>query len=628
MKFLSLQNTFFLVVCFIFSATKAQDFDRYQPILCKGLLPKEITTLSSAKYEVEMGQETKESKRKDQEAKEKFLLYQRYFTDNLLKSGRIIVNPELTDYLNEILDILLKDEPEVRKKIRLYILRSPSVNALAMNDGTILICWGLLAQVENEAQLAYILSHEITHFKERHVLDQFQESRKRKNGRDVASEDRRKNDAQEEALVAKYSYAKHLESEADSLGLIRFLKTGYAIDAPEQSFDKLRFAYLPFANQPLDKNFFRLDGVSIPEKYFLKEVNAVKGEDEDADDLKSSHPNWGKRKKAVRVALKAKGLKDTGEAFLVSAEKFINLQNIARFELPQAYLHYQLYQEAFYNAYLLLQDNPNNYYLEAIVAKALNGMVKVKNDRTEKTEAEKVETEKVEGEIQQIYHLFEQMKNNELNMLALHYAWKLHKQYPTELEPKAVVGEIFQEMVNHHYESPKDLALDDDDKDHKEKFWAKYTLRNPLIDTAFTRYFANCLKVKKENEEWKKKNKNKNIEAFQKEQESKGARLGIDKIVVVNPRYFFESVKETQDLGLFATEKGTARLQGVIAQVAQKAKLEVELLSLAELKPSDTDKFNEVTLLSEWASEQASTKGLGIGSQQARINEIAKKHDT
>ncbi|MFN0204382.1 MAG: hypothetical protein ACKVTZ_22885, partial [Bacteroidia bacterium] len=42
----------------------------------------------------------------------------------------------------------------------------------------------------------------------------------------------------------------------------------------------------------------------------------------------------------------------------------------------------------------------------------------------------------------------------------------------------------------------------------------------------------------------------------------------------------------------------------------------------------DTDKFNEVTLLSEWASEQASTKGLGIGSQQARINEIAKKHDT
>jgi len=150
-----------------------QDFDNYQPILCKGILPKEMTTPSLEKYETELALEEKEEKVSHQKAKEDFLLYQRFVTDHLLKSGKVIVNTELTDYLNDIVALLLKDEPELRAKVHVYIMRSPSVNALALNDGTILICWGLLAQLDNEAQLAYVLSHEITHFKERHVLNQF-----------------------------------------------------------------------------------------------------------------------------------------------------------------------------------------------------------------------------------------------------------------------------------------------------------------------------------------------------------------------------------------------------------------------------------------------------------------------
>ena len=614
-----LRKTFVgLLLMLLFFPTKAQNFDHYQPILCKGTLPKEITTLSSSKYKAEMAEEEKEQKQRDQAAKAKFLLYQRYLTDNLLKSGKIIVNPELTDYLNEVLDILLKDEPEVRSKIHLYILRSPSVNALAMNDGTILICWGLLAQLENEAQLAYVLSHEITHFKERHILDKFQKNTKQK-GKQAAAE--REDEAKEEGIVAKYSYAKELESAADSLGLIRFLKTGYSLEAPEQMFEKLKYAYLPFANIPFDKKTLYLADITLPESYWLDSVAKIKGIDEFEDDNSSSHPNLAKRKKAVHTALRGKAL--DGEYFLVSAEKFLTLQNIARFELTQAYLHYQLYEDAIYNAYILLQENPNNYYSQACIAKALNGIVMRENNPSNSIFTKEIDygnMKEIEGEMQQVAHVIGAMQPKELNLLALNYAWKLHQKYPQEAEITAIVGELFQQMVNHHYQSSKELEVEKEDK----SAWSKSLLQNELKDKDFTAYFESCLKVKTENEAWKKKD----FEKFQRKQARKGARLGIDKIVIVNPHYYYQKIGQTKDMGFFTTEKGNLALQETVQEMAKSADLAADLLSLADLKPEDAEKMNEVTLLTEWIGEQSRMPTLGAGTQQNRINDIAKKYNT
>lgn len=556
MKLSHLSIPLYLIFQLLFSHLIAQDFDNYQPILCKGLLPKEMTMKSLEKYKAEVIQEEKEKRKSDQKAKNSFLLYQRFFIDQLLKSGKVVINADFTNYLDGILDILLKNEPEVRSKIHVYILRSPSVNALSMNDGTVLICWGLLAQLDNEAQLAYILSHEITHFKERHVLNQFQEGRKTKK-KELLDDWEKSNDAKEEKIVSAYSYAKELEYEADKLGLDRFLTTGYSTDAPEETFNKLKYAYLPFDNLPLDKEFFNFH---IPDKYFLKKISPIIGVDENEDDSRSSHPNLANRKKVINESLKSTGSK--GEPFLLSAEKFLNLRKIARFELPQAYLHYRLYEEAFYNAYLLLQDEPNSYYLKTIIAKALKGIVKEKKggqnqtnesrnitvrDRSkgrDKTEnIEETEESGVQGEIQQVYHLFKKIPGEELNLLALHYVWQLHKKYNESTEVKSLVEELFQEMVNDYHETSKTLEVTEEDKT-LETAWAKKQINPYLKDTAFTNYFDICLKEKQDNSDWKKKNENnKYVIKLLKEQNRKGARLGIDKIVLVNPRFHYGSAR-------------------------------------------------------------------------------------
>jgi len=83
----------------------------------------------------------------------------------LLLSGDKLFNDPLTIYVNKVADELLKNEPELRKKIKIYVTKSSDVNAHAFDKGFIFINVGLLAQLENEAQLAFILSHEINQIK-------------------------------------------------------------------------------------------------------------------------------------------------------------------------------------------------------------------------------------------------------------------------------------------------------------------------------------------------------------------------------------------------------------------------------------------------------------------------------
>ena len=86
-----------------------------------------------------------------------FLNNSYYEIDYLLRSGQIIFNNEITTYLNQILDVVLKDEPELRSKVKIYLLKSTEVNAYATQQGYVFVSVGLLAQLETESQLAFII---------------------------------------------------------------------------------------------------------------------------------------------------------------------------------------------------------------------------------------------------------------------------------------------------------------------------------------------------------------------------------------------------------------------------------------------------------------------------------------
>jgi len=127
-------------------------------------------------------------------------------------------------YVNQVIAKLRPAETEYRWKFRAYILDDPFINAFAYPNGVIFISTGLLARLENEAQLASLLAHEMAHCTGRHALRTYRMS----GGRSV---DRRlERDATAEADGCSENRAemlRGLELEADAAGLDMLMKAHY-----------------------------------------------------------------------------------------------------------------------------------------------------------------------------------------------------------------------------------------------------------------------------------------------------------------------------------------------------------------------------------------------------------------
>lgn len=93
------------------------------------------------------------------------------FTHKLHGSGKIIFFCPASDYLNKVKSHLLKDYPALDSLIHIHVALDPALNAFATVNNNIYVNVGLLARIENEAQLAFILSHEIMHIVNEHIIN-------------------------------------------------------------------------------------------------------------------------------------------------------------------------------------------------------------------------------------------------------------------------------------------------------------------------------------------------------------------------------------------------------------------------------------------------------------------------
>jgi len=85
--------------------------------------------------------------------------------------------PELTRYVNLVgrAVALTSDRPDI--EYHFAILNHDSINAFATPAGYVFITKGLLKQIQNEAELAAVLGHEISHISEKHILEVMQRNK-------------------------------------------------------------------------------------------------------------------------------------------------------------------------------------------------------------------------------------------------------------------------------------------------------------------------------------------------------------------------------------------------------------------------------------------------------------------
>lgn len=89
-------------------------------------------------------------------------------------SELIIKDPELQDYLDGLVCRLSAD---ICPDIRLYIVKIPYFNASMSPNGVMQVWTGLMLRVENEAQLATVLAHELVHYRKRHSIRMWNSAR-------------------------------------------------------------------------------------------------------------------------------------------------------------------------------------------------------------------------------------------------------------------------------------------------------------------------------------------------------------------------------------------------------------------------------------------------------------------
>jgi len=184
-------------------------------------------------------------------AEDERLLWQRVKKeqDVIDNSGFLYDDAELDNYLNRIVAKLQAHSIAPDFQIQIKILKDPNLNAFAYPNGVIYIHTGILARMDNEAQLAALISHEMTHCTHRHSLRIIRSIKDRPAyiaavqdtlARISAVQDVARLLGATGSMAAVSGYNRELENEADQVGLDLMAKANYDSSEALKLFEYLK----------------------------------------------------------------------------------------------------------------------------------------------------------------------------------------------------------------------------------------------------------------------------------------------------------------------------------------------------------------------------------------------------
>lgn len=161
------------------------------------------------------------------------------FYDKLEKHNFLVHNQKVNDYITSLGNRILEHSNKAPFEYRFSVVRSSAVNAFATPGGYIYVNRGLVNLVENEAELAGVLAHEIAHANARHIASIMEKSTKVNaaalvallagaflgGGGDLSAAMMGLSMAAATTLNLKYS--REHEEEADRLGMEYLVSSGY-----------------------------------------------------------------------------------------------------------------------------------------------------------------------------------------------------------------------------------------------------------------------------------------------------------------------------------------------------------------------------------------------------------------
>ena len=642
-----------LTICLYISAiiiAQSQNTFDYEPIKHKGEIPEAVYKSYLERVKVPFENQLKDLDKKARRDEVVFYHQNAYYSYQRLNSGFIYFGDTITNYCNEVLSKLLENDTILKNKISVYTVVSPDVNVFMSYDGYMFINLGFLTQIENEAQLAYVMAHEVAHYIKRHSLNGYMHKEKVK--REIKPFSPQEfNEYYKKVLVNSKNY----EFEADTLGLSIFLKSDYQLSEVTRVMDILLYSYLPFDEVEMDYGFFEIGDLKLPNYMKLIKFGEISAA-EDIDDSQNTHPNIARRKKELNLIIKKQ--KTSGDIlFKLTEESFKYIRNLSRFEISRQFLVNAEYDKAIYHNYLLNLEYPNNEYLIQNTSIALSSLMHYL--AREKFSEVLGKRKYVEGNMLSITSFARDLKPKDIGALAVLYSYEAMKKFPQNKELNKVfnltidsyiklfefkksdfnydivsIEDHFNRSSNTNDTNNIDLSnLSKLDKLNFERRGTQKTIDDYYHEIVFGQYLAKEDFLERweksfDNAEKKKEEPNPSIyKNVQTKYKYRNDNFSTNKIICVSPRQFDKIYDGPH--GFYSKETNVKNLFDELKTASKKQELSVEILDISQINTSDIDKFSDLAILKQWIHERQFHADINpINSNSDRIQEIINKYDT
>ncbi|MES2557083.1 MAG: M48 family metallopeptidase [Bacteroidota bacterium] len=623
-----------VVACTVsLSLSAQQDFNHFQTLVAQGTISDDFTKTTRDKILEDKGTHGGDLTTSQERI---FLEGIHQNIDQLLHSGSVIYGDEISLYVEAVAANLLKDEPELLAELRFYTIKSNETNALSTDQGIIFVTTGLISQLTSEAQLAYVLSHEIAHYTEKHVIETF---------------DWKTRNKYEQDRIEKLSvHTKEHEFEADKLALKRYHAAGYSDNEIISTFDVLMYSYLPFDEVEFPMSYYSTEKMYIPESFFATKKYPIKAE-EDYNDARSSHPNIKKRKDAALEALS--DYSDWGKVVNSQGEsKFVYIRNLARFESLRTDLIDANFGQALYSVFLLEREFPKSVYLKRMKAQAWLGLTQFKAENLESKTMPG--SSDYEGESAALYFFLKKLNDNAVFTLAIRNVYDIRKELPEDEVINGVMERLLETIADNEqfsltkytkknfHESaelakPKvdttqvaDTLKTEDQKSKYEKIKTKktvgsgsfdstkfyfYGLSDVMLDSAFVLEFNQILKritAEKEQKIVLSKLSAKERSELEKAKKKEGVNtlaMGLDKYILVQPGMLYY---RRTGLDRDQSEKSLEDLYAVLGETSAELGITQTTLDQSSLATDGTVAFNERNTLYSMLEQTAHYEGVEV----------------
>jgi len=353
------------------------------------------------------------------------------FVFSVLMSGKALYGDPVTQYLNQLLDKILENKPELKKEIRIFALKSEQVNAFSTPKGTIFVNLGLIAHCSNEAELAFIICHELAHYTKN-------------------AEDRLKYDPSKikdiDYYLKYHAQSREQELQADKFGFLEFFKDlGYSFEVIEKVFDMLQYSNLPFGEKKFTREFFENDNYHLDSLYFPKQINPVSSRENYVDTL-STHPNILSRRLEMRKIARQFSNAAISQKTAFFEKEFQETKMWAQFEAINQMIIHNKYLYAYFNSCALQDLYPKFPFLQQTEAAALYALYRLK--ATDSYQKNVGKASEMRGDIQFPAHVLEKMNKKEFAVWSLRTVWKALQTNPSNEYLTLIFNDMVKEVVN------------------------------------------------------------------------------------------------------------------------------------------------------------------------------------